>query len=42
LDAVDPKGHLARLGEAGAETVVIVLDQQRGASEVERLADKIL
>jgi alkanesulfonate monooxygenase SsuD/methylene tetrahydromethanopterin reductase-like flavin-dependent oxidoreductase (luciferase family) len=42
LDAGDPKGHVARLGDAGAETVVIVLDRERGASEVERLADRIL
>jgi alkanesulfonate monooxygenase SsuD/methylene tetrahydromethanopterin reductase-like flavin-dependent oxidoreductase (luciferase family) len=42
LDAGDAKGHVTRLGDAGAETVVLVLDRERGASEVERLADQVL
>lgn len=42
LDADDPKGHVTRLGDAGAETIVIVLDRERGPSEVERLASRIL
>jgi len=42
LNTDDPRGHLVRLGDAGADTIVLVLEKERGADEIKRLADRIL
>jgi alkanesulfonate monooxygenase SsuD/methylene tetrahydromethanopterin reductase-like flavin-dependent oxidoreductase (luciferase family) len=38
----DPRSHLRAFEEAGAEAVIVVLDQDRGPDEVRRLAHAIL
>ncbi len=38
----DPRSHLRAFEDAGAEAVILVLDQERGADEVHRLADAVL
>jgi alkanesulfonate monooxygenase SsuD/methylene tetrahydromethanopterin reductase-like flavin-dependent oxidoreductase (luciferase family) len=38
----DPRSHLRAFEEAGAEAVILVLDEDRGPAEVRRLADSVL
>jgi alkanesulfonate monooxygenase SsuD/methylene tetrahydromethanopterin reductase-like flavin-dependent oxidoreductase (luciferase family) len=42
LDRRSPREHVRRLAEAGADTVVLVLDEERGPDAVRRLADAVL
>lgn len=42
LDPRSPRDHVRRLAEAGAATVVVVLDEERGPGAVRRLADSVL
>jgi alkanesulfonate monooxygenase SsuD/methylene tetrahydromethanopterin reductase-like flavin-dependent oxidoreductase (luciferase family) len=37
----DPRSHLRAFEDAGAETVILVLDEERGPDEVRRLADAV-
>jgi len=38
----NPRSHLRAFEEAGAEAVILVLDEERGPEEVRRLADAVL
>ena len=38
----DPRSHLRAFQDAGAESLIVVLDEERGPDEVLRLADDIL
>jgi alkanesulfonate monooxygenase SsuD/methylene tetrahydromethanopterin reductase-like flavin-dependent oxidoreductase (luciferase family) len=38
----DPRSHLRAFEDAGAEVLIIVLDEERGPDEVRRLADAVL
>ena len=38
----DARSHLQAFEASGAEAVILVLDEQRGANEVRRLADRVL
>jgi hypothetical protein len=38
----EPRSHLAAFEEAGAEAVILVLDEERGPHEVRRLAEAVL
>lgn len=42
LDLTAARENLQRFGDAGASTVIVVLDKERGAEEVQRLADAVL
>jgi alkanesulfonate monooxygenase SsuD/methylene tetrahydromethanopterin reductase-like flavin-dependent oxidoreductase (luciferase family) len=42
LDPRSPREHVRRLADAGADTVVLVLDEERGPDAVRRLADAVL
>ncbi len=38
----DPRSHLRAFEDAGAEAVILVLDEERGPTEIRRLADAVL